>query len=146
MVLISNFSFCTYPLLSSAFIYEYFLFAYLNLIHTEILRLPPCRKLDAEFTEFHRNQRLVGCVIQTFKKINIKECVSNCINFPACKSVNFLDYQEESMQATGKCEMNSEDSHSGGKAKVKSREKSTIVQTPQLQPNVSVSDTSKDKV
>ena len=48
-----------------------------------------------------------------------------------------LDYSEETVQAKGVCELNSEDCNSGGKAKLISREKSIIVQTPQNQPNVS---------
>ena len=120
-----------------AFFYEFFCFAYLNLIHTEVLRLPECHKIDGLFTEFHRNQRLVGAVIQTFKKINMKECISHCLRFPTCQSVNFLDYIEESMEATGMCELNSKDCDSNGRVRLKSRERSTIVQTPKIQQNVS---------
>ena len=120
-----------------AFSYEYFLFATLNFIHTEILRLPECNKLDGKFSEIHKNQRLVGSVIRTFKKENLGGCISKCFEFPKCKSVNLLDFTEESMQATGVCELNSEDCHSNGKAKLKSRKNSTIAQTPKTQPNVS---------
>ena len=117
--------------------YEYFLFTYFTLIHTEILRLPQCDKLDGKFSETHRNQRLVGSVIHTFKNLNLDACTWKCLRFEKCRSVNFFDYTAETVQATGVCELNSERCDSGGKAKLKYQEKSTFIQTPKEQKNVS---------
>ena len=118
-------------------VYEYFLLGYITVILSEILRLPKCSKIDGSFSEVYRNKRLVGSVIYTFKRLKVGGCIEKCLKCPSCQSVNFLDYQEESIQATGVCELNSEDFHSGGKAKLKTREKSTMLQTPQNQQNVS---------
>ena len=120
-----------------AFIYEYFLFAYINLIGTEILRLPQCNKVDGKFSEIHRNQRLIGSVIKTFKDVNIGGCISQCLKFPECKSVNFLNSTSVSVHATGVCELNSAECDSSGISKLKQEDGSTYIQTPKMQPNVS---------
>ena len=120
------------------FISVYTLFAYITVIHTGILRLPECNKVDGMFSKFHRNQRLVGSIILRFAKFNIGRCISKCLEFSECKSVNFLDYVTESMQSIGACELNYEEIASRGKSKLVYQEKSTYLETPKTQPNVCI--------
>ena len=122
---------------SSAFIYEYFLFTYFDLIHTEILRLPQCDKVDGKFSESYRNKRLVGSVINTFNNIKLEGCTSKCLKHRMCMSVNFFNYRVESLQADGICELNSKRYDGSGKVTLKYQEKSTYIQTPMKQQNVS---------
>ena len=111
--------------------------AYFTLVHTEILRLPECSKLDGMFSEIHRNQKLEGSVIHSFKNVSMRGCISYCLKFTKCKSLNFLDYAAENSQPTGTCELNSEECDSISKTKLRYEDKATYIQTPKAQLNVS---------
>ena len=93
--------------------------------------------MDGLFSEVHRNQRLVGAIIQRFKSFELGKCISQCLIYLNCKSVNFLDYTTDSMQGTGTCELNSEECEGSVKIKLVSHKMSTYLQTPQFQLNVS---------
>ena len=61
----------------------------LALVTGKILRLPKCKKKDAKFSQVKNDYKLIGSVVATFEKISNDGCVTKCISFPTCKSLNF---------------------------------------------------------
>ena len=62
-------------------------FCFAGYIYGKILRLP-CGKFDASFIQMFRSQRLTSNSAVSVKAASLRECISACIKFSECQSIN----------------------------------------------------------
>ena len=112
--------------------------AFIQISHTEILRLPQCDKFDANFTVIYNNKILVGVLIARLYGSSYLQCTRKCIQYQECKSINYREDFAGKLKSV--CELNSKEIGDKGVQLVQSSNdvgRSVYAETPKQHRKVS---------
>eukprot|EP00111_Clytia_hemisphaerica_P001715 TCONS_00004857-protein len=62
---------------------------FVNETFSHVFQLDQCRNFDAEFSKITYGQRLIGDIFQTLSLLSLRECLTKCLYYLGCLSVNY---------------------------------------------------------